>query len=134
MIVLGLGFCIYSFYSFLAYKHLRLSQIDNISNDYIKKYGLNWMEDEYLVNKYASDISKWPSGSLFSNKNAYSFALIVIISLLIFGLILFGILSFVCVVGIVFMSNILIGILLKGTGIQYSILISLICGLIFLIL
>ncbi len=130
MNVISIGLYIYSLYSYLAYNHLRNSQFEAVSKDFINRYGLNWMENESLVIQYASEISRWPIGSLFSNTKIHSFILLVFISLLIAVIVLYGILSLLSIVIIVFVSNLLVGILFKGVGIHYSIILTLILGLI----
>jgi len=92
------------------------------------------MENESLVIQYASEISRWPIGSLFSNTKINSFILLVFISLLIAVIVLFGILSLLGIALMVFVSNLLVGILFKGNGIHYSILLSFILGLIIMFL
>jgi len=134
MNVLSIGLCVYSLYSYLAYNHLRNSQFEAVSKDYINRYGLNWMENESLVIQYASEISRWPIGSIFSNTKINSFVLLVFISLLIAVIVLFGILSLLGIALMVFVSNLLVGILFKGNGIHYSILLSFILGLIIMFL
>lgn len=134
MSFLSFGLGLYSCYTYLSYKYLRQSQVDDISTDYCNKYGLNWMENDSLVMKYASDISRWSIGSQFSNSKLYSFILLVFICILVGVIVSFGFLSFLGIIVLVFLSNLLIGLIFKGVGLQYSVLISLLLGLIVMIL
>ena len=134
MIVLIIGLLIYTSYSYLAYRYLSESQVGIITVKYDKIYGFIWMENDSLLEQYTSEISKWSTRPLFSDSRIYSLAIPAFISLLVVELVFFGILTLIITSVIVFLCNFLIGILFKGTGIQFSILISFLLGITLIIL
>ena len=134
MIVLIIGLVMYTLYSYLAYRYLSESQVDIITINYDKIYGYIWMENDSLIKQYTSEISKWSTRPLFSDSRIYSLAIPAFISLVVIEFVFFGYLTLIITSVIVFLCNFLTGILFKGTGIQYSILISFLLGITLMII
>ena len=124
----------YTLYSYLAYRYLSESQVDIITINYDKIYGYIWMENDSLIKQYTSEISKWSTRPLFSDSRIYSLAIPAFISLVVIEFVFFGYLTLIITSVIVFLCNFLTGILFKGTGIQYSILISFLLGITLMII